>query len=147
MLFLQGTSGPSSIVQRALVFVVKWSRALLATAAIYTVLLTMLLALLRHLPTRGALSEKANLPEVRTKHGACSAARGQLTAAQLRMACWVTVIGDITDAGYGAADEAAAQYHRAAGCAPYIGTVQVPPHSDACGSMIRKLAAFGRLLG
>lgn len=96
-------------MQRALVFIVKWSRALLATAAIYTVLLTMLLALLRHLPTRGALSEKANLPEVRI----CQAwrmQRGQgpahsYTAAQKSI---LTVVGNLVGAGYGAADEAAA---------------------------------------
>jgi len=60
---VQGSSGQAGVLQRALAFVVKWSRALLAMAAVYAVLLTMLLMLLRRLPTRGALSEKAHLPE------------------------------------------------------------------------------------
>lgn len=72
LLCFQGSSGQAGVLQRALAFVVKWSRALLAMAAVYAVLLTMLLMLLRRLPTRGALSEKAHLPEVR------SSARGTL---------------------------------------------------------------------
>ena len=41
----------------------KWARALLLVAGLYVCLLGMLALLLRRLPTRGALSEKAHLPE------------------------------------------------------------------------------------
>lgn len=50
-----GTSGKQ--------FVIKWARALTTVAALYIGLLSMLLILVRQLPTRGALSEKAHLPE------------------------------------------------------------------------------------
>ena len=41
----------------------KWARALLLVAGLYVCLLGMLALLLRRLPTRGALSAKAHLPQ------------------------------------------------------------------------------------
>jgi hypothetical protein len=51
-------------VGRIQAFVIKWSQALLAIAAIYAVIITLLFVLIRRLPTRGALSDKAQLSEV-----------------------------------------------------------------------------------
>lgn len=59
----QGLSGAVSTAQRCQAFAMKWARALLAIAAVYAVILTLLFVLIRRLPTRGALSEKAHLPD------------------------------------------------------------------------------------
>lgn len=126
LLCVQGSSGQAGVLQRALAFVVKWSRALLAMAAVYAVLLTMLLMLLRRLPTRGALSEKAHLPEVGSPEAhlrlhmyavlvyfcvaGCAAAQRTKLDVQFRSG---------VGAEHGTAHEVASQYLRAASRAPH----------------------------
>lgn len=59
----QARLGAMDTVGRIQAFVIKWSQALLAIAAIYAVIITLLFVLIRRLPTRGALSDKAQLSE------------------------------------------------------------------------------------